>query len=210
MRPSPWVRGSLNRRCSSSRRRIMTLPIQRSVSQATARNSSTNSTTRMSAEFTMVPRAWCPVAGDFRRSVAYLPSPSRLLEGTAAYASSPCFLGCGSKFHSERKAPSLKGLLVPAHWVVRLLQVFDDFANELPGFGNRIKTLGFQILDPVIGFGQCFVTVLPNHIFGSASNLRFIEWQYRNQKSPPKRYEYLNYYNRIDSDWKMFLVNIRG
>ena len=113
MRPSPWVRGSLNRRCSSSRRRIMTLPIQRSVSQATARNSSTNSTTRMSAEFTMVPRAWCPVAGDFRRSVAYLPSPSRLLEGTAAYASSPCFLGCGSKFHSERKTPFLRAFSYP-------------------------------------------------------------------------------------------------
>ncbi len=48
---------------------------------------------------------------------------------------------------------------------------------SLPGLGNRIETLGFEFLDLAIGFGQSFVTVLPNHIFGSASNLRFIEWQ---------------------------------
>ncbi len=52
------------------------------------------------------------------------------------------------------------------------------------------------------------LTVLPNHIFGSASNLKFIEWQCRNQKSSPKRYDYMNYYKRFDSDWKNIFVNI--
>ncbi len=37
------------------------------------------------------------------------------------------------------------------------------------------KTFRIQFLDPVIGISQSFVTVLPNHIFGSVSNLKFIE-----------------------------------
>ncbi len=99
---------------------------------------------------------------------------------------------------------------IPTDFVIRLLHLFDDFANELPGFGNRIEAFGLKLLDPFIGFGQCFVTVLRNHLFGSAGNLRFIEWQCRNQKSSPKRYDYLNYYKSLDSDWKKFLVNIYG
>ena len=102
------------------------------------------------------------------------------------------------------------GILVPAHLAVRPLQVFDDFANELPGLGNRIKTFEFQILNPVIGLGQCFAIVLPKHIHSSVSNFRFIERQCRNQKSSPNRYDYLNDYKRLDSDYKNFLVNIYG
>jgi hypothetical protein len=57
------------------------------------------------------------------------------------------------------------------------LHLFDDFANELPGFGNRIEAFGLKLLDPVIGYGQGIITVLPDHLFDSTSNLSFIKWR---------------------------------
>ncbi len=82
-----------------------------------------------------------------------------------------------------------------------------DFCTSLKTSRMRSQVLAIELN---IGIAQCFVTVLRNHFFGSTSNLRFIEWQCRNQKSSPVHCDYLNDYKRLDSDWKKFFVNIRG